>query len=55
MPTTARELQSDPKRGFTGHGVVEQIVILIEQRCALTIRRLSAPAADMEDETEPSM
>lgn len=34
MPTTARELQSDPSRGFTGHSVVEQIVTLIEQRCA---------------------
>lgn len=48
MPTTARELQSDPSRGFTSHGMVEQIVILIEQRCALTVQRLSAPAADME-------
>lgn len=54
MPTTARELQSDPSRGFTSHGMVEQIVILIEQRCALTVRRLSAPAADMEEEPEPS-
>lgn len=48
MPTTARELRSDPSRGFTSHGMVEQIVILIEQRCALTVQRLSAPAADME-------
>jgi len=55
MPSKARELQSDPKRGFTSHGVVEQIVTLIEQRCALTVRRLSAPAADMEEDTEPSM
>lgn len=46
MPTTARELLSDPSRGFASHGMVEQIVILIEQRCALTVRRLSAPAAD---------
>jgi serine/threonine-protein kinase HipA len=37
MPTTARALQSDPKRGFTDHGVVEHIVTLIEQRCALTV------------------
>lgn len=49
MPTTARELLSDPSRGFTSHGMVEQIVILIEQRCALTVRRLSAPAAHMEE------
>lgn len=54
MPTAARALQSDPSRGFTSHGMVEQIVILIEQRCALTVRRLSAPAADMEEEPEPS-
>lgn len=54
MPSTARELQSDPGRGFTCHGVVEQIVTLIEQRCALTVRRLSVSAADMEEETEPS-
>jgi serine/threonine-protein kinase HipA len=54
MPTTARELQSDPKRGFNGHGVIEQIVLLIEQRCALTARRLSAPAAGMGEEPDPS-
>jgi serine/threonine-protein kinase HipA len=54
MPTTARELQSDPKRGFNGHGVVEQIVLLIKQRCALTARRLSAPAAGMGEEPDPS-
>jgi serine/threonine-protein kinase HipA len=45
MPSTARELQADPWRGFIGHAMVEQIVTLIEQRCALTVRRLSAPAA----------
>lgn len=44
MPPAAGKLQSDPERGFTGHAVVEQIVTLIEQRCALTARRLSAPA-----------
>jgi len=54
MPSTARELQSDRTRGFAGHSVVEKILDLIEQRCALTVRRLSAPAADMEDETGPS-
>lgn len=53
MPFTARELQSDPAHGFTGHGVVEKIVSLIEQRCALTVRGLTEPAADTEDETEP--
>ena len=54
MPITARELRSDPSRGFTTHAVVEQIVTLIEQRCALTERRLSVSGADMEEETEPS-
>lgn len=52
MPSTARELQFDPKRGFTGHAVVEKILTVIEQRCALTVRRLSAPAADTEEDTE---
>lgn len=46
MPPAAGKLQSDPERGFTGHAVVEQIVTLIEQRCALTTRRLSAPAPE---------
>lgn len=40
LPSTARELQSDPERGFVGHVVVEQIVTLIEQRCALTVNRV---------------
>jgi serine/threonine-protein kinase HipA len=55
MPTTARGLQSDPSRGFTRHSVVEQIVTLIEQRSALTLRRLMTPSADSEGETEPSV
>ena len=55
LPPTARKLQSDPRYGFAGRAVVERIVALIEQRCTLTVRRLSAPAADMEDETEPSV
>ena len=52
LPLEARQLQSDPTRDFTRHGVVAQIVTLIEQRCALTVRRLSVPAGDMDDETE---
>ncbi|UCV21243.1 type II toxin-antitoxin system HipA family toxin [Ferribacterium limneticum] len=55
LPPTARELQSKPGHGFACHAVIEQIVTLIEQRCALTVRRLSASAADMDDETEPSV
>jgi len=55
MPTTARELQSDPSRGFTRHGVVEKIVALIEQRSDLTLRRLTLPSAHSEGENEPSV
>jgi len=43
MPTIARELQLDPQRGFAGQSMVEQIVTLLEQRCALTVKRLTAP------------
>ena len=48
LPPTARRLQSSPGQGFAGSGVVERILALIEQRCALTIRRLSEPGADAE-------
>lgn len=43
---TARKLQSDPGCEFAGSAVVERIIALIEQRCALTIRRLTDPAAE---------
>lgn len=46
LPATARKLQSDPEHPFAGHAVVEQINTFIEQRCALTIRRLTNPAAE---------
>ena len=45
LPPTARKLQSDPGHGFADNAVVEQIIALIEQRCALTVRRLNEPAA----------
>ncbi len=45
LPATARKLQSDRAHSFAGNAVVEQINTLIEQRCALTIRRLADPAA----------
>ena len=54
LPATARKLQADPERGFAGHALVEQIITLIEQRCALTIRRLTNPAADNDAPVEPS-
>lgn len=44
LPPVAHKLQSNPEHGFVGHAVVEHIVSLIEQRCALTAGRLSAPA-----------
>jgi len=46
LPPTARKLQSDPGHRFAGHAVVERMIALIEQRCALTIRRLAEPAAE---------
>ena len=54
LPATARKLQSDPGHSFAGTAVVERIIALIEQRCALTIRRLTDPAAESEEATEPS-
>ena len=45
LPATARKLQSDPRHSFAGNAMVEQITTLIEQRCTLTIRRLTDPAA----------
>jgi serine/threonine-protein kinase HipA len=49
LPLIARQLQADPKKGFAQHKLVEQIIALIEQRCALTIRRLTAPEAQEEE------
>lgn len=48
LPATALKLRSDPRRGFAGNALVEQIITLIEHRCKLTIRRLTDPAADGE-------
>ena len=41
LPIKARLLQADSKRGFSQHDLVGQIVLLIEQRCALTTKRLT--------------
>lgn len=54
LPPTARKLQADPEYGFASNAVVERIIALIEQRCALTIRRLTDPAVDDEAQGEPS-
>ena len=45
LPLAARKLQVEPSRRFAGHTLVEQIIQLIEQRAALTIRRLSEGVA----------
>ena len=55
LPATARMLQSDREHSFSDNPVVEQINVLIEQRCALTIRRLTDPAAENEAAAEPSV
>lgn len=44
LPLTARKLQSGPAHSFADHAVVERIIALIEQRCALTIQQLTDPA-----------
>ena len=54
LPATARMLQSDPGHSFAGNAVVEQINTLIEQRCALTIRRLTDSAAENNAAVDPS-
>jgi serine/threonine-protein kinase HipA len=41
LPIKGRKLQTDPQYGFAGSAVVEQINLLIEERCALTIARLT--------------
>lgn len=54
LPPAARKLHFDPGRGFSGHAVVERIITVIEQRCALTTRRLTDPAAAGETAAESS-
>lgn len=49
LPVAARALQQAADTNFTGNAVVEEIIVLIEQRCALTVRRLATPTA--ADET----
>ena len=55
LPPTARKLQSAAGYNFAGNAVVEQITALFEQRCTLTIRRLTESAADGEETLEPSV
>jgi len=42
LPSIAREVQAGPDRSFAGNALVERIVDVIERRCALTMKRLSA-------------
>jgi serine/threonine-protein kinase HipA len=46
LPVAARKLQSDQSSGFSENTVVEKIIALIEQRCALTIQRLETLGVD---------
>ena len=46
LPKTARQLQSAPDSGFSGHPLVESIIRMIEQRSALTMRRLTDPTGN---------
>jgi serine/threonine-protein kinase HipA len=55
LPPTARMLWSGPGHRFAGHPVVERIVALIDQRCALTIQRLTDHAAADKAASEPSV
>lgn len=41
LPVVARGLQTSVDNEFAGNSVIEQIVQLIEQRAALTVRRLT--------------
>jgi len=42
MPKKARQIQADFAKEFSKCPLVDQIILLIEQRCALTIQRLSS-------------
>lgn len=46
LPAVARRLHAAPEHGFAGHPLVARMVSLIEQRSALTVRRLTESTAD---------
>ena len=52
LPLVARSIQQTSGSPYLGNAVVERIVVLIEQRCALTVQRLSALAADQDVTTD---
>jgi hypothetical protein len=45
LANKARDLQADEQQGFKKHPLVEEIIQLIEQRCALTQTRLTGADA----------
>jgi len=47
LPELARQTVAAFDAQGQGHPILGQIVTLIDQRCALTLRRLSAPAVDI--------
>lgn len=49
LPDLARATQATFQGQGTHHPIIDQIVTLIDQRCALTIRRLTATKADGAD------
>jgi len=54
LPAAARVLREDTRRGFAGSAVAERIVALVEQRCALTVRRLTGPADEGDAVVDPT-
>lgn len=54
LPDLARATLTHFEAQGHGHVILGQIVTLIEQRCALTIRRLTAPTAADAEETQDS-
>lgn len=54
LPAKARKVQSDSRYGFAGNALVEKINVLIEQRSALTVRRLTEPDSEHEGLGQPA-
>ena len=52
LPDLASTTQATFEAQSNGHAILGQIVTLIEQRCALTIRRLTVPTADDIEESQ---
>lgn len=52
LPDLARATQATFQGQGTHHPIIDHVVTLIDQRCALTIRRLTAATADDTDEVQ---